>query len=185
MFNVRTLQAALTFILFLAIASPARPATCDAEPFVQTAGQAMLRAARSRSASALAGVVNRYGDVRGLAYFALGAHRNKLPKAKDAEYIALTRDFVGRFLAKYASKFTASSLIVTSCTGDDKSMTVTAKLSSGQKIILRLYKTRNGYVARDMNIASIWLGQQMRTTFTGVMNRNGGNINSLMAFLRR
>jgi len=47
-----------------------------------------------------------------------------------------------------------------------------------------LTRSSAGYRVRDLNVSSIWLAQQLRSTFTGVIRRNGGDIGALMAFLR-
>jgi len=177
------LAVAVTLVVWPA--GPRAATGCDAEAFVNTAGLAMIRAARQKSATALAGVASRYGDLHSLAMFALGPHRKKLLKSREGEYVSLTRAFIGRFLAKYSGRFSATSLSVASCTGEAKTPTVTAKLSSGQKMVFRLYKTRKGYMVRDVNVSSVWLGQQMKSTFAGVLNRNGGNMDALFAYLKR
>jgi ABC-type transporter MlaC component len=38
-------------------------------------------------------------------------------------------------------------------------------------------------MVRDVNFSSVWLAQQLRTTFVGVVNRNGGNIKALYSYL--
>ena len=44
---------------------------------------------------------------------------------------------------------------------------------------------RRGFLVRDVNVSSVWLAQQMRSTFVGVINRNGGDIDALFAYLRK
>lgn len=163
---------------------PAHAVECAATPFVSTAGQAILRAARQGTPEAFSGVAGRYGDMHSLALFALGPHRKNLAPAREAEYLALTRGYIGRFLARHSSKVSASGLTVVSCSGPAVAPVVTTRLSGGQKVVFRLYKTRRGYLMRDVNISSIWLGQQLRTTFVQVLNERGGSMSALFAFLR-
>lgn len=178
---------AFCFIAFvIAFASPAAATApeCVAAPFVNTAGLAILKAARQKSAPAFARVAGRYTDLRGLAMYALGNHRRKLAKSREDEYVNLTRIFIGRVLAKNSSRFRANSLIVTGCAGSTRTPIVTARLSSGQKVVFMLYKTRKGFLVRDVSVASVWLGQQLKTTFTGVINRQGGSVEALLDYLR-
>ena len=169
--------------LFLS-ADNAAAASCAAEPFVRNAGTAIMGAARTRSAAAFSGVASRYADLRGIALFALGPHRASLAKSQEAEYVALTRVFIGRFMARHAGRFNGTGLNVTSCTGGGRALTVKVKLTGGQTVIFKLYKTRSGYRVQDLNVSSVWLAQQLRSTFTGVIRRNGGDVGALLAFLR-
>jgi ABC-type transporter MlaC component len=77
----------------------------------------------------------------------------------------------------------ATGLKVTGCSGTGKSVTVNARLSGGQRLVFKLYKTRRGYLVRDVNVASVWLAQQMRANFIAVIRRGGG-IEALFVYLR-
>lgn len=98
--------------------------------------------------------------------------------------MSLTRSFIGHFLARYADRVSGSNLTVVSCTGGDKSPTVTAKFTGGGKVIFRLYKARRGYLMRDVNIGGVWLGGQMRASFTSILQKNRGEMAALFAYLR-
>lgn len=184
MSNPISFIARLLVIVGLILAgSVAASAACPAEPFVRSAGNAFLGAARSRSPSALAGVASRYTDLRGIALFALGPHRNQVAKGEEARYVSLTRGYIGRFLAKYSGRISGSGFKVISCTGSPSAPIVNAQLGNGSRIIFKLSKTGGGYTVRDVNFSSVWLAQQLRSTFVGVVNRNGGNINALYNYL--
>lgn len=184
MHNLLSLFARLLFVTGLLIGgSVAAAAACPAEPFVRNAGNAFLGAARSGSPSALAGVASRYTDLRGIALFALGPHRGQLVKGQEARYVALTRGFIGRFLAKHSGRISGGGLKVVSCTGSPSAPIVSAQLGNGKRITFKLSKTRSGYMVRDVNFSSVWLAQQLRSTFVGVVNRNGGNISALYSYL--
>jgi len=158
-------------------------AGCAAEPFVRNAGAAIMGAARARSATAFSGVASRYADLRSIAIFALGPYRGSLRRSREAEYVRLTRAFIGRFMLKHARRFTGDGLNIISCTGG-RTLTVKVKLRGGQNVIFRIHKTRAGYRVQDLNVSSVWLAQQLRSTFTGVIRRNDGDVGALMRFLR-
>ena len=61
---------------------------------------------------------------------------------------------------------------------------VSTRMSNGKKIIFKLYRTRRGFLVRDVNVSSVWLAQQLRSTFVGVIRRNNGDINALFKYLR-
>jgi phospholipid transport system substrate-binding protein len=183
---MRSSLSALVFATLLGISTQSAGAeSCDAGSFVSGAGGAFMNAARSGSAGAFAGAASRYADLRGIAMFALGPHRGQLKKSQEAEYVSLTRGFIGRFMAENSSKLAGSGMTVTDCTGNDSAMVVNTKMSNGKKVVFKVYKTKGGYRVRDVNVASIWLAQQMRSQFTSVIRRNNGDINALFDYLRK
>lgn len=176
-------SCAMAIAGLLVCAAPAM-AGCPAAGFVNDAGYAIMGAARTGSPKAFTRVAARYTNLTDLALFALGKHRDKLPKSQQAEYVALTRAFIGRFLAQHASRFKSESMKITDCSGSDSKLMVSTRLSGGQRVVFRLYKTRGGYLVRDLSVSSVWLGQQLRSTFVGVINRNGGDLSALLRYLR-
>jgi hypothetical protein len=166
---------ALAALILFAAAAPAAP-PCKASAFVTNAGMAMIGAARQRSPAAFSNVAARYTDM-------LGPNRALLRKSREREYIALTHVFIGRTLAQNSSRFRATGLKVTGCSSSGKSVMVNARLSGGQKLVFKLYQTRRGYRVRDVNVASVWLAQQLRSNFAAVIRRRGG-IEALFAYLR-
>jgi phospholipid transport system substrate-binding protein len=167
----------------LAAQSMAAP-TCPAGDFVLNAGAAMQSAARSRSPSAFAGVAARYTDLRGIALFALGPHRSRLGKGEEGRYVNLTKGFIGRFMAKNASRVAGSGLKITDCKGSGANYTVTTQMANGKRFVFRIGGKRGGYRVRDVNVSSVWLAQQLRSSFTGVIRRNNGDIGALYAYLQ-
>ena len=173
------------FLLLGACLSSATATACPAAAFINNAGNAFMGAARVRSASAFSGVTARYTDLRGISIFALGPHRKLLSKSREAEYLALTRGFIGRFMVRYSGRFSGSGMTIKDCVGSGNTLTVSTRMSNGKKIIFKLHRTKRGFLVRDVNVSSVWLAQQLRSTFVGVINRNGGEINTLFAYLRK
>lgn len=173
--NAKILYAALFFLL------PApNVLACPAENFVISAGKAFQMAARSNSASAFSGAAARYTDLRAISLFALGQYRGKLPKSSEAQYLALSRRYMGAFLVEYGSKFSGNGVTIVSCQGN----VVNAKFTGGQKIVFRLSKSGNGYRVADASLSGFWLAQQMRTKFTRIISKGGGDVGALLRFLR-
>jgi ABC-type transporter MlaC component len=163
-------------LAFTTAASSAVAAGCPSENLVMGAGRAFTAASRSGSASAFLNAASRYADTRGIAMSALGPHRKKLSKAQEGEYVRLAQNFMGRFMAQYSSRFNASGMKVTNCSGN----LVTVAGGGGRKIIFRV----GGGRVQDVNVSSVWLAGQMRSTFVGVLNRNNGDIKALLDYLR-
>ena len=143
-----------------------------------------MGAARVHTASAFSGATARYTDLRGISMFALGPHRGRLSKSREAEYLSLTRGFIGRFMMKHSRRFSGSGMTIKDCATSSNALTVSTRMSNGKKIIFKLHRSKRGFLVRDVNVSSVWLAQQLRSTFVGVINRNGGDINALFAYLR-
>ncbi len=82
-----------------------------------------------------------------------------------------------------ARGFRASNLTILDCATSGKTIVVTAKLSTGGKVIFRIAKG-GGYKVMDLNMKGIWLAQQMRSTFVGTITRTG-SIDGLFKYLKR
>ncbi len=173
---MKTALTALFLISALGYGAPVKAAPCAAEGFVQNAGAAFMGAARSGSAGAFTGAASRYADLHGIALFALGPYRKNLPRGREAEYVALTKKFMGEFMSQYASHFSGTGMIITKCSGN----TVATKLSSGQVLTFRLQGTKR---ITDVSVSGVWLAQTMRSKFTGVIRSNNGDVGALMSWL--
>lgn len=177
---MRKFLLAILFTMFASVSAQA----CEASAFITNAGNAFLGAARSHSAPAFASVASRYTDLNSIAMFALGPNRKLLGKSQEAQYVSLTRAFIGRMMAKNSGRFSGSGIRIMECTGSKNSMTVSTQLSNGKKIVFKVYKTRRGYLVRDVNVSSVWLAQQLRSNFTSVIRRNNGKISALFDYLQ-
>jgi ABC-type transporter MlaC component len=149
---------------------------CPGEALVMSAGRAFTAASGSGSAGAFQNAASRFADLRSIALFALGPHRKKLTKAQEAEYVRLAQAFIGRFMAKHADRFNAEGMKVVSCSGG----TIAATANGGRKIMFRV----SGGRIKDVNVGSVWLAAQMRSTFVGHINRNNGDIQALIRYLK-
>jgi ABC-type transporter MlaC component len=161
---------------FLLIVPATASAECAGESLVMGAGKAFASASRSGSASAFLSAASRYADTRSIALSALGPHRKKLTKAQEGEYLRLAQKFMGEFMSKYSGRFNTSGMKITTCSGN----LVTATANGGKKVIFRI----GGGRVQDVNVSSVWLAGQMRSTFVGVLNRNNGDIKALINYLR-
>jgi ABC-type transporter MlaC component len=170
-------------MLTLGIPNIAKASTCPAEGFIQSAGEAFMGASRRGSAGAFSSAASRFADLHSIALFALGIYRQNLPKSRETEYVARARTFMGKFMAQYSSKFSGTSIAITSCNESGSGLTVGTKLSTGQSITFRLRKSGGSYRVQDVSVSSIWLAQTMRGKFTNVMRENNGNVEALMSYL--
>ena len=174
--------AALLMLGFAMAGGAVAEQKCAAAAFVKSAGQAYDRAASSGSASAFASAAARYSDLRSLSLFALGRYRKDLPKSREAEYLKLTRQFIGQTLKTHGSGFQGANLTITDCKQSGGNLVVTARTSGGTKVIFRLARAGGGYTVKDVNMKGVWLVQQMRSTFVGTISRTG-SIDGLFRYL--
>ena len=168
----------LVFSALLALTAnvPLAVAGCPAEGLVMNVGKAFTSASRSGSAGAFSSAASRFADTRSIVLSALGPHRKKLSKAQEGEYVRVAQGYMGRFMARYASRFNASGMKIINCSGS----VVTATANGGRKIVFRV----GGGRLQDVNVSSVWLAGQMRSSFVGYLNRNNGDIKALINHLR-
>jgi phospholipid transport system substrate-binding protein len=158
--------------------------SCGPESFIISAGLTYDRAARAGSATAFAAAAARYSDMHAIAIFALGRYRKLLPASREAEYVRLTKTFMGQFMLKYSSDFRVGKMTIIDCSGPPSNISINARTSSGDRVSFRVYRARQGYLIRDIKVSSIWLVQQMRSTFVGTISRTNGDIEELFKYLR-
>ena len=183
---VQRILSVFACLLMLAIAlggTALAETKCEAAGFVKSAAHAYDRAASSGSASAFASAAARFSDLRSLSLFALGKYRKDLPKSREAEFLALSRQFVGQVLKDHGRGFRGASLVITDCKSSGGNLQVSARTSGGTKIIFRLARAGGGFTVKDINMRGVWLVQQMRSTFVGTITRTG-SIDGLFKYLK-
>jgi ABC-type transporter MlaC component len=178
----RTILALATAVMlgFSINVTTVEAAPCAAGAAAERAGNALVKAARSKSSSAFAGALRKHADMRAIALFALGKHRKKLPKSSQGTYVKLTSSYVSKTLASFSKKFRASSVEAVRCKGK----TVEAKLNQlggrpPQKVLFRM----KGNKVSDVNVQNVWLAQLLRSNFSSVLKKGGNKMSALFAHL--
>jgi hypothetical protein len=113
------------------------------------------------------------GDVRARAL------PQALPDARRGEYVQLTRQFLGQFLARRAGRIAGAQLQIVGCSSEAGYAYVDTR-AGGQRVIWRL----EGGRIIDVNVGGIWLTQQMRSNFVSVIQRGNGDPAALIDYLR-
>lgn len=163
----------------LAAAAPAHAQSCPGLEAVQSAAASLNQAAASGSPQAFAAAIDRHTDVSRLAMFALGPYRSALPRSQRSEYIRLTREFIGRFLARRSGSIAGSRMEVVDCF-TDSGYTYFVTRVGGRRVVWRLEGDR----IIDVNAGGVWLMPQMRSNFVSVIRRGNGNPAALIDYLR-
>lgn len=159
--------------------SPARAQSCPGDQVVQAAAASLQQAAASGSPQAFAAVVDQHTDVSQMAMFALGPYRQALADAQRSEYVQLTRQFLGQYLAERAGQLAGAQLQIIGCSSESGYTYINTQLG-GQRVIWRLEGDR----IIDVNAAGVWLTQQMRSNFVSVIKRGNGDPAALIDYLR-
>lgn len=171
--------AVLAVGVALLAAASARAQSCPGLQVVQSAAASLNRAAAAGSPEAFAAVIDQYTDISQLAMFALGPYRRTLPAARRSEYVQLTREFIGRFLAQRAGSIAGAQLQVIGCSSESGYLYIDTRVA-GQRVVWRL---EGGRIA-DVNVGGIWLLPQMRSNFVSVIQRGNGDPTALLDYLR-
>lgn len=172
--------AAVAALAFSSPANSRAAETCAAAPFIDSAARALMKASEGRSPHAFSSAVARISDINGIALYALGPYRAKLPKARQAEYFRRTRAYIGRFLAENASRFNGNGITINSCKGANGALVVDSRLSGGERIIWRLAGRGGAYRVEDVSVQKIWLAQQLRTNFVHMIRTSGNSVEALI-----
>ena len=148
--------------------------SCAGANLVQSAANSFAAASQTHSPAAFANAIARYSDTNSIALFALGPFRSRLPAARQEEYFAKVRAFMGRFFADHAGSFANASLQIESCDGHQ-----IRSSAGGREIVWRTSGARVG----DVEVDGVWLAEELRSKFVSVINNGQGNIESLFKFL--
>ena len=169
----------LAFLAALMAATPARAQSCPGDQAVHAAAASFSEAASAGSPQAFAAAIDRHTDVSRVAMFALGRYQRALPKARRSEYVELTREFLGRFLAEHAGSLAGAEMQIVACTEDSGYTYIDTKLA-GQRVVWRL----EGSQIVDVNFGGVWLLPQMRSNFVSVIQRSNGDPAAIIDYLR-
>ena len=159
--------------LMVVVNSPAQAGSCAAAEVAMQAGNAFLKAARTKRASDFAVALASYTDMNQISLFALGKYRSSLPADRVSEFVTLTSRYVANTLADFALKFKAASIEVIDCNGAQVNTRLT--FSGGRAAKRATWRVQGGKVV-DVNVQNVWLAQLLRDNYVGILNRAGGSM---------
>src|SRR5688572_20475573 len=147
------IAAGLTLVWAAALASPARAAD-PAVVFMAQVGKDLMAAARSRSPSMMAAVVERHGDVAQIGLYSLGEYRTRLAQSERPGYYQGMARFIGRYAASEAPKYPVarvewSNQSVRGASGLMVDSRVVLADGSSYDVRWLLFKYGNSYKVRD------------------------------------
>jgi phospholipid transport system substrate-binding protein len=183
-----SISAGLTLV-WAALATPARAAD-PAVVFMAQVGKDLMAAARSRSPSMMAAVVERHGDVAQIGLYSLGEYRTRLAQSERPGYYQGMARFIGRYAASEAPKYPVarvewSNQSVRGASGLMVDSRVVLADGSSYDVRWLLFKYGNSYKVRDAMVLGFWMTPFLKNLFEDYISKNGGNPRALTSALGR
>jgi phospholipid transport system substrate-binding protein len=182
--------AAGSFFVWGSMGAPPARAADPAVVFMAQVGRELMAAARTRSPSAMASVVERHADLTGIGLYSLGEYRARLPHEERPSYFSGTARFIGRYAAAEAPKYPVarvewSNQSVRSGSGVMVDSRVILADGTGYDVRWALSKYGASYKVRDAMVLGFWMTPFLKNLFEDYIAKNGGNPRALAAALNR
>ncbi len=135
--------------------------------------------------------LNENADMERIAAFCLGQFLRTPNAEQKAEHLALFKKFVVKIYLTRLNDYGNEKLTVTgSQPKKDSQILVMSQISftDGRepvKVTWWLVKANGGYKVFDLNVVGVWLAQEQRSSFTSVINSDGGKFDALIGHLKR
>ena len=166
-----------------------------AEAFVQREASRALRilhgASGPQERAEFRDFVNQNADVPRITEFVLGKYARILSPAQKAAFADAFRGYANGIYETRLGQYHGESLRVTGSTvrraGDVvvSSVIVGGRQSQPVPVAWRVIGGGDGWKVVDVNVAGIWLAITERQDFTSTLDNNRGDVNVLIAQLRR
>jgi phospholipid transport system substrate-binding protein len=164
-------------------------AATAAEDYVSRIGNSVIAAANNGSVSQFRSVMRANADIASIAIFSLGPYRKNLGAGQRQEYFRLVEQYISSVFVAHSSKLKGQKLQVVGSRNVGQNVVVDSRLQSpdgrNTHITWRLLKRGGGYKIFDINVGGIWLASTQKTNFTSVLQKNKGDVNALLAYLRQ
>src|SRR5215470_12857629 len=183
------LAATPVFVGAAMVGSTARAAD-PAVVFMAQVGRELMAAARTRSPSAMAGVVERHADLTQIGLYSLGEYRARLPHEERPSYFSGMARFIGRYAAAESPKYPVvrvewANQSVRSGSGVMVDSRIILADGTGYDVRWALSKYGASYKVRDAMVLGFWMTPFLKNLFEDYIAKNGGNPRALAAALNR
>ena len=135
----------------------------------------------------VAALLRRNSDINGIARFALGRYRKKLPSGMKSKYNKAILNYVAGLFVYYADDFVGSGVKIKASRKNGKFILVDSavSMSRGGHTPLRWRLRSKGRYKKiaDINFKGIWLSLRLRDEIVSVLNKNNGDFAALIAHL--
>jgi phospholipid transport system substrate-binding protein len=189
--GLRFVAAVVTSMMIAAAGMTSQAQAADpAVVYMAGVGRELMAAARSRSPSMMAQVIQKHGDIAYIGLYALGSYRPKLSSAEKPEFYAGTTRFMARYAANEAPKYPVAKVewsneSVRGGSGIMVDSTVTLKDGTTYDVRWLLSKAGSTYKVRDAMVYGFWMTPFLKKMFEDYVAENGGNVRALTTALNR
>lgn len=133
-------------------------------------------------------LLNDSFDMNTIARFTLGTYWKSATPAQQKEYLSLFRKMIINVYSKRFSDYKGQKFDVRSANTDGKDTTVTSYIVPGDgpevRVDWRVRAKDGGYKVVDIIVEGVSMSMTQRADFASVIQRGGGNVESLLVHLR-
>jgi len=185
---------ALFLSMLFCAATPRDAAAQDqgASAFIQNLGTQGLQALSGPEPQRVARFRQMFDsdfDVPGISRFVLGQYANSLPPEQQQEFATLFRDYVAHAYSTRLAPYAGAPFRVTGARPNGGETIVSSEVtrSGGQPTRIDWHVMNHGgrYVVTDVNVDGGSMKITQRSEFAAIIQRNGGQPQSLLAALRQ
>ena len=182
--------AGLLAMLWIGMAAAPARAADPAVIFMAQVGKELMAAARTRSAGAMAGAVERHADLTQIGLYSLGEYRARLPEVERPSYFTGMARFIGRYAAAESPKYQVARVewanqSVRSGSGVMVDSRIIMADGSGYDVRWALTRYGGSFKVRDAMVLGFWMTPFLKSLFEDYIAKNGGNPRALAAALNR
>jgi phospholipid transport system substrate-binding protein len=128
-------------------------------------------------------------DVPGIARFVLGRYWKSATSEQQEEFVKLFEDYIARVYSSQLAAYSGETLKVTGSRADSDGAVVASEIvrptgAPPVKVEWRLTDQHGTYKIRDVAVDGISMAVTQRSEFASVIQRNGGQVQGLIAMLR-
>jgi phospholipid transport system substrate-binding protein len=129
-------------------------------------------------------------DVPGIARFVLGRYWKTTTAEQQEEFVKLFEDYIAIVYSSQLAEYSGETLKVTGSRADPEGATVASEIirptgAPPVKVEWHLADQNGTYKIRDVSVDGISMAVTQRSEFASVIQRNGGQVQSLIAMLRQ
>jgi len=180
------------FIIILSLNPTDALANKAAENWVKNVGTKVLTVMSSSAADSTKKAKFRnlfitYADTRRIGTSALGKYAKKIG-GKRAAYDRALKDYVVNVYYRNLKGYQGKSIETKRSIDRSREVIVNSVFKFVNRgdvpIKWRLIKSGGGFKIFDLNVAGIWLGQAQQKSFVSTISKNGGDVGSIIAFMK-
>jgi len=183
-----------TVVLILGALAPAILAAADPAAVINNLGNRALEvlgknATPAQRVARFHELFREDFDVPGIARFVLGRYWKTATTEQQEEFVRLFEDYIAIVYSSQLAAYSGETLKVTGSRADQEGAIVASEIirPSGAppvKVEWRLTDQHGTYKIRDVAVDGISMAVTQRSEFASVIQRNGGQVQSLIAMLR-